>query len=339
MNKPIMYPEKPKYRRLVDLTEIRKGDQLAQPGLLSIYTHHLLAAEDGVPGKTLCVVHLNGNVALYSGSIFGKVMEENIDVNLQKQIFYRVEYNSVKVFSPEKVLKRAREKIGIGCYSAVFFNCEHFATWCKTGQYVCFQLSDCLLRKAFAIFIDCILKPKQFIGHLSKTIFKLIADGIESFIIFMIEVITSQSTWKILATRQLTAKGAERLSASSLGTTAGVTFVVTAVPEIVIYFNETAELCNQLQEGIIDDEQYTEEMHQKTVGSMGAIVGSVTGAMVGQAIVPVPVLGAVVGGATGTLTRKFIGRFIGRLLFLWNVMLWIVQAICLLTENSLSFHC
>jgi hypothetical protein len=35
--------------------------------------------------------------------------------------------------SPEAVVRRARSRIGDGGFDFVFNNCEHFATWCKTG--------------------------------------------------------------------------------------------------------------------------------------------------------------------------------------------------------------
>ena len=34
---------------------------------------------------------------------------------------------------PEAVMRRARSRLGEGGFDFVFNNCEHFATWCKTG--------------------------------------------------------------------------------------------------------------------------------------------------------------------------------------------------------------
>ena len=35
--------------------------------------------------------------------------------------------------SPEEVMDRAEGRLGERKYSLLFNNCEHFATWCKTG--------------------------------------------------------------------------------------------------------------------------------------------------------------------------------------------------------------
>ncbi len=44
-----------------------------------------------------------------------------------------VEYED-EVYSPEEVVKRARRRLGERKYSLRTNNCEHFATWCKTGK-------------------------------------------------------------------------------------------------------------------------------------------------------------------------------------------------------------
>jgi hypothetical protein len=37
-------------------------------------------------------------------------------------------------FSREEIVRRARSQIGSKGYNLVFYNCEHFARWCKTGK-------------------------------------------------------------------------------------------------------------------------------------------------------------------------------------------------------------
>ena len=43
------------------------------------------------------------------------------------------------VYGPKAVVKRARSRIGQRGYSLLYNNCEHFATWCKTGQHCSVQ--------------------------------------------------------------------------------------------------------------------------------------------------------------------------------------------------------
>lgn len=37
-------------------------------------------------------------------------------------------------FTTESVISRAESRLGEAAFSIVFHNCEHFATWCKTGM-------------------------------------------------------------------------------------------------------------------------------------------------------------------------------------------------------------
>ena len=46
---------------------------------------------------------------------------------------YLVEYLQGFCFIPEVVVERAESRLGEDKYNLLFNNCEHFATWCKTG--------------------------------------------------------------------------------------------------------------------------------------------------------------------------------------------------------------
>jgi hypothetical protein len=48
------------------------------------------------------------------------------------------------LYSPEETVNRAYSKIGRKGYNLLVNNCEHFAIWCKTGQYVSLQINDLL---------------------------------------------------------------------------------------------------------------------------------------------------------------------------------------------------
>jgi len=45
-------------------------------------------------------------------------------------------------FSRQKIVERARSQIGSKSYNLVFNNCEHFALWCKTGEYESKQVNS-----------------------------------------------------------------------------------------------------------------------------------------------------------------------------------------------------
>ena len=47
--------------------------------------------------------------------------------------FYANEENGL-LYGPDETIRRAKSQIGEQGYNLIFNNCEHFATWCKTGK-------------------------------------------------------------------------------------------------------------------------------------------------------------------------------------------------------------
>jgi len=47
-------------------------------------------------------------------------------------------------FSRQEIVERARSQIGSKSYNLVFNNCEHFALWCKTGEYESNQVKSAI---------------------------------------------------------------------------------------------------------------------------------------------------------------------------------------------------
>ncbi|MBD2197896.1 MULTISPECIES: lecithin retinol acyltransferase family protein [Calothrix] len=43
--------------------------------------------------------------------------------------------NHKKEYSSSRVVERAKKRLGENKYNLIFNNCEHFATWCKTGKH------------------------------------------------------------------------------------------------------------------------------------------------------------------------------------------------------------
>ena len=56
---------------------------------------------------------------------------------------YEIERFTFNVFSKTEIVNRAKQSIGkgIGTYSLIFNNCEHFAKWCATGIAVSSQVN------------------------------------------------------------------------------------------------------------------------------------------------------------------------------------------------------
>lgn len=61
-----------------------------------------------------------------------------------------IQFPSEKCLSPEESIQRARSRLGEKTYSLFFNNCDHFATWCKTGEQRSLQVD---LAKKIAIAV------------------------------------------------------------------------------------------------------------------------------------------------------------------------------------------
>lgn len=98
-----------------------RGDHLsASRGL---YRHHGIDCGDGT------VVHFDGGpFGVGSGIVrrtsFAEFMGDG-SVVLERH---------ESSFDPNDVVRRALSRLGESGYDVLFNNCEHFATWCKTGR-------------------------------------------------------------------------------------------------------------------------------------------------------------------------------------------------------------
>ncbi|MBO5692023.1 MAG: lecithin retinol acyltransferase family protein [Spirochaetaceae bacterium] len=56
---------------------------------------------------------------------------------------YQIEKLTFNIFSRTEIVQRAKESVGhgLGTYSLIFNNCEHFANWCATGISVSSQVN------------------------------------------------------------------------------------------------------------------------------------------------------------------------------------------------------
>lgn len=92
------------------------------------------------------------------GSDFnGIVRETSLEDFLQGESGFSVCFFSPTryphIYSGAETVRRARSKLGNGDYNLVFNNCEHFATWCKTGERSSSQCNAAIKKlSVFAIF-------------------------------------------------------------------------------------------------------------------------------------------------------------------------------------------
>jgi len=59
---------------------------------------------------------------------------------------YKYIYDRDRLYDANEVVQRAISKLGEGDYNLFTNNCEHFATWCKTGTPCSSQVNSFILR-------------------------------------------------------------------------------------------------------------------------------------------------------------------------------------------------
>ena len=142
--------EEPLYREVRQLKDLHRGDHIMWNRSKG-YKHHAIVEHVLLEPGRISVVHYNGPLPGTSG-INGKIVAETLDPFAvgQGRLFV-VEY--VNPFPPEEALRRAYSRYGEVQYGLVFNNCEHFATWCKTGHHISSQVGavkDCFVKYASA---------------------------------------------------------------------------------------------------------------------------------------------------------------------------------------------
>ena len=138
--------------------EIQAGDHIVYAG--KVYDHHaiVISVEPSVKEprnekkRQITVVHASNTIAGISAGItkfFGgkaKIMRAVQEVDFQKTKTLVVKYFNNQ-YTPEQIVERAiheQEHLGTDAakfqYNLLENNCEHFATWCVTGQKLSVQV-------------------------------------------------------------------------------------------------------------------------------------------------------------------------------------------------------
>lgn len=132
-----------------------RGDHIIVRRLGGLFTHHGIDCGDGK------VIHFTAETWATPRSVqrtsmrefargskvevrdYGKFFEQlnrpeqvvrRIRIRLRRQLSRLLGRNtSVGVFDPDAVIARAESQLGRMDFDMVMNNCEHFATWCKTG--------------------------------------------------------------------------------------------------------------------------------------------------------------------------------------------------------------
>lgn len=98
-----------------------------------IYVNHLLYKHFGIYISDDCIIHYDGK---QDDLLLRKmcIRDTNIERFLNGKGSYKVKQFKNEKYSPNEVVKRAKNEIGSKDFNLILNNCEHFAIWCKTGN-------------------------------------------------------------------------------------------------------------------------------------------------------------------------------------------------------------
>ena len=139
---------KPHYREVKQLSDLQRADHIMWDRYEG-YGHHAIIEHVLQDINKIVVIHYNGP-SPSSHKIKGEIIAEKLDP-FAKGLgrMFVVEY--ANPLPPDEVIKNASSRLGEVEYSLVSNNCEHFATWCKTGQKLSSQVitvQECFMKYA-----------------------------------------------------------------------------------------------------------------------------------------------------------------------------------------------
>jgi hypothetical protein len=105
--------------------------------LSGVYEHHGIDCGDG------SVIHYRKPSEI--------VEQTSIEIFARGNRVYQRQYRAEFCYLPEIVIDRAVSRLGEQKYNLLFNNCEHFATWCKTGKNESQQIKEFV---PFALQLD-----------------------------------------------------------------------------------------------------------------------------------------------------------------------------------------
>lgn len=89
-----------------------------------LYTHHGIDCGDGY------VIHYTGEIGSKANAAVRRTPLEDFLADAEEARIVKYE----KCDAPDTVVARAESRLREKKYRLLFNNCEHFATWCKTGK-------------------------------------------------------------------------------------------------------------------------------------------------------------------------------------------------------------
>ena len=315
-----------------NLTVLAPGDHIkwkSVPG----YDHHAIVECVDYQTREVHVIEYTGNIGdfviEYTGNIrdrkrsgFGKAQVKR---NKTSDIRNMYKYVYDTCLDAWQVLKRAKDRLGERDYNPFTNNCEHFATWCKTGKKYCSQVRS---------FVDRVgvIGATGGSGGIATATGRCVARSAADAALNGTTITTElksllscggpkqvvKNVWGVVA------NGGKEIGKTCINKLSS--FAVTGTLSVVteaIFFGYN---CYKAQKKYRDAIKHAENDHERenfkkqrnqnikhsACESAGGVLGSAVGAV---ALSWIPVVGTAIGALGGNLVGRLFGRMFGRWLF------------------------
>lgn len=275
-------------RRVLNLSELKRGDHIAFYRLQGVYCHHAIVKHVDEESGEIKTIEYNRTP---SGKF--QVMEKTH--RFQEVTVYLMLHES---FDRDLVLWRAQSKIGEEQYNLVTNNCEHFAMWCITGRSSCDQINKGL---------------EMVNEEVGQRLVSKAATRAEAKIAAYSASHTGRVIMRTGMTQSMAQNGLTTM-ASDAGTGVGGILAggaLAAAFEGVSMAYDIGKVQGDLKTGRIDQKGYDKTVKKRVVIGASRVAGSTIGMAAGQALIPVPAVGGAIGGLAGALVGRFLGNLTG----------------------------
>jgi len=302
---------------------LEKGDHILWHRTKELYDHHAIVEwVDHKTGEIHCIEYGSDK----QGKSFGKGVVRRTKVTTVEGM-HNVVYNETTLSnnSVDEVLERARSRLKERGYNPLKNNCEHFATWCKTGEKCCSQIFP-FIQRIFAVLTKGVAGGVgTAVGRCAAWCSKAAARNGTTVFKEMIDLFSGDSANLLIAiAKGGMEEGKKLLKAKYCALTVGC---VAVFIEWCLFCFEYYRARNAYKAAIEDstDEQEINELKKQlvdniTVAAFKRIGGAAGCIVLGTACSYIPVvgmyvapLGAMAGGIIGERFGSWLGQiFCGR---------------------------
>jgi len=282
------------------LSSLKPGDHVAWHRIYAAY-HHAIVEKVDVSNNRITVIEYSGGLTKLEGhiaSVRRTILHHEKD---DGDMMFKIVYEKGCELSNEETLRKAESRLGEAKYNPLTNNCEHFATWCKTGEAESEQATTIANRLKRAA-IETSLKASEELAQAGA----MTGRNIPMKQCFKIARNVGLKNAKIYG------EGVRKLARNVKGSAIALNVGINLAIEGTCYVYHTQRAHKRYLAGKISREDFELQRMKLRCECLGGFAAGTFGGFVGQAAIPIPIVGAVIGSTLGNLIGRHVGAVIGK---------------------------